>query len=76
MVPLCTKCDVSGDEDYIDTMTLDECKSRCLGNPNCLAIDFGRGKEKEQYCYLNYDSTDFDGSSGYDAWKKSEVCGN
>ena len=74
MQPLCFRCAIK--EEYIASMTIDECKSRCLSNPNCVAIDFGRGSEKEQYCYLNYESTDFDNDDSFDAWEKTTVCGN
>ena len=81
MVPLCIDCDAWGKKEYIDELTLDECKSRCINEPTCFAIHFGKGSG-DQRCYFNLAVIIFNGcimfyenDSGYDAWKKTTVCG-
>ena len=57
--------------------TLDECKSMCLDDPKCLAIEFGKEGEKfEGRCLLNSESVDFKNSSKVDAWIRTTDCGN
>ena len=81
MVSMCTDCDAWGNKKYIDKSTVDECKSRCLNEPTCVAIHFGKGSD-HQGCYFSLEVRIFNGSimfyenSGYDAWKKTTVCGN
>ena len=78
MVPYCTSCYLLGSvlEKYIGT-TLDKCKSMCLDDPKCLALEFGKEGEKfEGRCLLNSESVDFKNSSKVDAWIRTTDCGN
>ena len=78
MVPYCTSCDVLAkavETEPVDT--LDECKSKCLKDPDCLAMEFGKkGEAREGECWLNRDNGLFVKSSSLDAWIKTTVCGN
>lgn len=78
MVPYCTSCDVLAmavETEPVDT--LDECKSKCLEDPDCLAMEFGKeGEAREDECWLNRDNGVFVKSDSVDAWIKTTVCGN
>ena len=77
MVPYCTSCDVLGDESSVSVDTLDECKSRCLDDADCLAMEFGKeGEAREGECWLNQKNGDFENSNTLDAWIKTTMCGN
>jgi hypothetical protein len=49
---LCTSCEVSGPENFIGTMTLDECAKRCAEASTCTAFDFGKNG-RDGRCFLN-----------------------
>ena len=76
MIPLCESCDISGKEKKIGSRyTLEECKSECSKDADCLGIDFGKGKRSGE-CYFNYDQGDESSShQDFDAWSKSSDCG-
>ena len=79
MKPLCTSCDISGDEERISKirtgMSLEECKLECMEDPICSGIDFGKDKRRGE-CYINYEEHPrFGYHNNFDAWSKNTDCG-
>lgn len=73
MVPLCTKCDITGVEQHITTSSLEECKEKCMNNDRCKGIDYANNKPG--ICFLNFDQgTAHVTNPNYDAWTRKTDC--
>ena len=77
MEPLCTYCDIPGKEKKIGTgMTLGDCKLKCVDDPNCKSIEFGKGG-RDGECYFNYERGSYiKDHDHFDAWGKKSQCGS
>ena len=77
MCPLCTSCDITGSETMAgSSLSLDQCKSKCLDDASCRGIDFGKGWREGQ-CYLNHgQNTNFGSHESFDGYSKNSDCGN
>ena len=72
---LCAYCEITGRESYVGTLTLEQCKSKCLVDATCLGIDF-RKYSATGSCYLNFEqNVNFRSYANYESWSKTNYCG-
>jgi len=74
MVSLCKSCDITGAKISVGDLSLEECKQKCLDQPMCKGISFGK-RDRAGECHLNMDHVQNQVyHKKFDAWSLKKDC--